>query len=320
MKLQSSYNCVLASVYNSLTHVHDLRFPFEYLYLSPQFFKLDHLPQVPFLLTEHPEQVVQHFLKRVGIEMRFPDIGSPAEAITYADQVLSHQSVLPMTINLRYSVLDPAPYDHDHWNLQLLVKMLDEDRYQAYDMFHDEYYEVSKEHVQQAIDTPFNRRFSDAFTPFLTFSVVNRWETESRLAAMSEASCLGEALDAYSLAANIQAGLNFIDCIRDQYLETDKQDLHDEIYKIIGFQKILIKTREQLAEFAERNGFAIHSSLHQLAKSWDTFSYGIAMAISRRKASEYDQLEQDFRKLIDQEYEQVQAWRAELGQQSASLP
>ncbi len=310
--LHTSYNCVLASVYNILVNNAGLTFPFACLCVSPQFFKLEAVANEPLLVSEHPEQTMLHFLRRIGAEAVYPNIGSVDDAPAFAEAYLAKHAVLPFFINLRYSVLDPAPYDNDYWNVQLLVGR-DEahGHWLAYDTFHGESYTLEQEQFRMMIDTPFNYRMDSGFSPFLTIELGDLEGCRRELNRMTEASSIIDALTRYPLEANLEAGQSFVTQLRTMYMKDDGRNLHDEIYKIIGFQRILIKQREQIGAFAETLGYTHAHRFRELAQAWDTFSYGIAMAISRHEREGFDKLAVEFEALIRREFEEAEelgAW------------
>ncbi|GIQ68862.1 hypothetical protein XYCOK13_16860 [Xylanibacillus composti] len=305
-KLQSSYNCVLACAYNVLMHHVKVSFPFACLCLTPKFFKLEHLPHEPLLLSEHPEQAMVRLLSRIGAEAVYPDIGSPDHASAYADTYLAQHAVLPFFINLRYSALDPAPIDNDYWNMQLLLgRDASSGQFLAFDTFHGKDYPLDAERFRLMIDTPFNYRTREGFAPFLTIVVHDPEESRSELARMTMLASLAEAAADYPLESNLEAGHSYVTLLRKLYLHDDGRNLHNEIYKIIGFQRILIKQREQIGDFAEMVGYPNAQRFDELAKAWDAFSYGIAMAISRHERDSFDRLSDEWEALIRREHRQV---------------
>ncbi|WP_028545848.1 hypothetical protein [Paenibacillus taiwanensis] len=288
MKLVSTYNCILASVYNYITQAYPLSFQLETLLFNPDFLKLQHL--YTKLLLSHPYDVSKRFVTEIGGTIEFPNVRDVAGAVAYADTHLQHTGVLPIAINLKYSVLDPAPFDNDFWNFQMVVERSDEQHFIMFDMFHGTKYTVNMHHFSNMIDTPFNYRNEGEFTPFMIIHIPDVEHTRHLLLQTNITDRLLGALQAYSPAHNLAEGCAFIEYIRNAFLKEEVTDLHDEVYRIMGFQIIISKSREQLLNSAAAIGIPITEEDRELVKWWETFRLQLAMTINRREAEGYEHL------------------------------
>lgn len=296
MKLQSTYNCVLASVYNYLTQVYPISFQLEMMLLDPEYLSVKH--GYKKMISAHPKDMAQRFLTEIGGRMVFPDASNMEGALLFADRHLQEKGILPVAINLRYSVLDPAPFDNDVWNFQLLVERMDRHHYAMFDMFHGTSYTVHVEHLQRMIDTPFNYRHEGQFTPFMTIELAQLAHTQQVLREGHALERLLAALEAYSSEQNRHEGSEFIKVIRSSYLDTPSISLYDEIYRVMGFQIIIAKSREQFLHSAASIGIPLTKQDRELVTRWETFNHLVAMTISRKNGLEYDRLLQMYEELI----------------------
>jgi|GEM_PF-1863289 len=313
--LKPAFNCVLASVYNALADVHGLRFPLEAVFMAPNYFELGHFDGK--LVGLHPEGAALQFLARIGAELAFPDMDGRDGAVAFAKRYVRERGVLPAAINLRYSVLDPTNFDNDYWNFQLVVDWT-EDRFVMYDQYHGEFYKVEDRYLGQMIDTSFNYRHAGSFTPFLVIPVADPQAAQAALNRDSLHALALAAVAAYEPERSRQVGRAFVERMQELYLEpAPGVNLHDEIYKIMGHQILIAKSRQQFASWAEQAKLdpPALEALQALVARWDLVNMMVPMTVGRRSAAEYARLLEEYDKLISLETSVLR----QVGEQLATL-
>ncbi|MCD1259609.1 hypothetical protein B5M42_012280 [Paenibacillus athensensis] len=310
--LKPAFNCVLASVYNTLADVHGLRFAPEAVFMAPNYFELGHFDGK--LVGLHPEGAARQFLTRIGTDMAFPAMDGREGAVAFAKRFVREQGVLPAAINLRYSVLDPTNFDNDYWNFQLIVDWA-EDRFVMYDQYHGELYKVEDSYLGQMIDTAFNYRQQGRFTPFLVIPVADPQEAQAALDRDHLPALALAAIRAYDPQISLRVGRAFAARMQELYLEpAPGMNLHDEIYKIMGHQILITKSRQQFAEWAGQAGLKPDAleALQSLVARWDLVNMMVPMTVGRRSAAEYERLLEEYEKLISLEATVLEQVGAEL--------
>jgi hypothetical protein len=302
MNLQSSYNCVLSGVYNYLMLVHNEQFPFEYIYLTEDFFGFIHYDGC--LVAQHPEKVSLSFLNQAGFEMVFPAIpaGSGQEVFDFVDTHLLDKGPLPMAINLRYSVLDPTNFDQDYWNFQMIVKSENRYGYKMFDMFHGKYYEMDKEHLQKAIRTSFNYRLEGEFTPFMILKRINA-EPVSSVIQTSIPELVRSAIKAYNLEKQKEEVDKFLEELKERYLNHKATSLYNKIYRVMGYQVIIANSRKQFLKTLQSAGCYQKGKLDEWISEWEKLNQSVAGTIGRRSIDEYRSLRDKFYKVLNAEFE-----------------
>ncbi|MCG7408926.1 hypothetical protein MH117_16025 [Paenibacillus sp. ACRRX] len=296
MKLVTTYNCVIATIYNYLSHVQKLEFELEALIFSPPFFKL--VNSYDGFLTSAPfEEVVTPFLQQADCHMVFPNVSSPQAAMMYAHEHLRTKGIMPVAINLRYDVLEPLPFDNDAWHIHIIVGREGTDRFKMYDQFEDKYYVVDEQHLMKAIDTPFNYRNTGQFTPFMQMDVTDREATQRKLSASGTGlSSLRHAVEHYPLHINLHMGSVFLDGISRYAVERPKDS---DIYKLMNYPHIICKSRHFVAEYMKRcMGGVKLTGLEQLQSGWERFRRLLGMALHRQEREAFIRLAQEYEQLI----------------------
>ncbi|MBK9991858.1 MAG: hypothetical protein IPP19_14265 [Verrucomicrobia bacterium] len=260
------------------------------------------------MTAEHPELVAQRFLNRIGAEFDFRGVGTLQAALDYLDDHLATQGVLPLSINLRYSVLDPTRFDNDCWNFQLVVKRLPDGSYRMFDMYHGSYYEASRARIQSMIDTPFNYRHEGRFTPFMQIAIKDAERTREALAQFDVQTATREAIDNYPFVENQAHGLRALNTLRERFLTPDEPPgLFDDIYRVMGFLMVIIKGRTQFVDHLREIGWEPGRDLEELGNRWNTFAHSVAMTMGRRSSAEYDRLVASYEELITWEHAALSA-------------
>lgn len=310
MNLQSSYNCVLSSVYNYLMFVHNEQFPFEYLYLTEDFFEFRHYNGC--LTAQHPEKVSLRFLDQAGFRMVFPAIPDlEQEIFDFVDAHINDNGPLPMGINLRYSILDPTNFDQDYWNFQMIIKPENTRMYRMFDAFHGKFYEMDKAHLLRAIRTSFNYRLEGKFTPFM---VLERISTEpiSRAIQIAIPQLVYSAVEGYSLEKQNMEVDKFIETLKERYLYHNVSSLYNEIYRVMGSQIIIANSRKCFLKTLQSVGYYRPGKMAEWITEWEKLNMSVAGTISRRRTEEYRSLKNKFCEVLDAEFELL-AYVREIG-------
>lgn len=302
MKLKTTYNCVIATIYNYMTQVQKLDFELEAFVFNPSYFKL--VNSYDGFLTSAPvEEVVLPFLQRVQCDMMFPNVSNPAAAMTYAHEHLRTKGILPVSINLRYDVLDPLPFDNDAWHFHIIVDREDSRHFRMYDQFEDAYYVVAENHLMKAIDTPFNYRFPGQFTPFMLMESANMAEVRKRIAAGRDGlGCLREAVGNYPLHINLYMGGEFIRGIAKY---AGQKPPESAMYKLMNYPHIICRSRQLAADFVKKKslyGDAKAEGMDRLLGAWEGFRKLLGITLHRKESSEFIRLQREFEQLIYLEY------------------
>lgn len=303
----SAYNCVLATIYNYLADVYGYKFAVESMYIQPPILELSQIDG--FLATSSPEAVVRNFLESIGAELRFPDMKSPDQAIEFADEHLRRKGAVPVSINLRYDILEPLPFDNDYWHFHLIVARVSSREFRMFDQFENEYYLVAEEHLKKAIDTPFNYRLAPGFTPFMLVHVpMERQASTARKLAARRVGWpeLAAVIEHYPLQNNIRQGLEAIGQM-NRY-GTVKPDAEAK-YRSMNYSLIIAKSREAYIRALEK---ALDSSgcpvwvaqdIHHVYRRWMEYRNALGMALTRGRAEGFMGLEHEYRALIEYEHE-----------------
>lgn len=301
----SGYNCVLTAAYNYLRLVCGFDFDFALLGMPRGFFNLSAFEAG--LTNGKPCDIVTPFLNRIGVKMIFPDMGSIAAALQYADRTLAGGGVLPAAINLRYSVLDPTRFDSDYWNFQLLVGCRGVTHYHMFDMFHGKYYDIDRAYLQKMINTRFNYRHDGKFTPFMQMEMDNDAQSRQAVAQLDIRNHLLTVMNSYDLAANLATADALLHQFKRRYLDpTQADDMYTEIYRIIGSQIVISKGRRQFADCLHLCFDSPSKEMGRLGPRWEQFTGIIPLILGRKDAGEYERLSKKLIDLFHFEYAAVQ--------------
>lgn len=299
MELTSAYNCVYASIYNYLKYAQGFDFDFFALGALPGFFDINAVNGR--LVSQRPEENVCQFLDGLNAHLVFDDIKSTHNIKNYLHKRLIQDRVVPAAINLRFSVLDPTRFDNDYWNFQIICKALDNDEYEMFDPFHGKYYSVTAQHLCNMVDTDFNYRFGGQFTPFPSVAFDNIDKAREKTKVFDTISQIESVLLSYNREKNLAGVRNSFQQLRDRYLNgSDQYNMHNEIYQLMGFLILVVKSREFFAEHCS-SLIDKDSEISSLANTWQSLMKIFPVSIGRRDRQTYNNLEQRMLEIIDKE-------------------
>jgi hypothetical protein len=306
-ELVSSYNCVLATIYNYMVDIYGYKFPIESMYITPLILEFGRIDG--FLSIYSPEHVVRDFLGSINAELKFPDMKSVDEAISFADKHLQQKGVVPVNINLRYDILDPLPFDNDYWHFHLIVERVSTYQFRMFDQFENEYYLVTEEHLKKAIDTDFNYRPASGFTPFMFVNVPKSRQvsTFEKLGALQVGwHELASVIEHYPFRHNIEQGLMSISDLTRYQTEKPSAEV---MYRILNYILIIAKSREAYIQCLEKtldiSGYQRQQAqdMHSVHQRWMEFRNMLGMALTRGRPDGFIGLEHQYKALIEYEFD-----------------
>jgi len=297
MPLKGGFNCVIATMCNYLETVHGIPADVGTVSFNRSYFKVIHADGC--LMTVSPEEVSLEFLRDVGADFVYPSFAGLPDAWAYIDWHLANRGVLPVSINLRYDILDPLPFDNDYWHFHLIVAR-EPGGFRMFDQFENEYYFMPEQQLGLAIDTPFNYRFDGKFTPFLLTDCMEaaadvRRKVQGKRRGGAELAAF--AAD-YPLEDNLQAGVSFI---RGLHRYTAGRPSETDMYRLMNYHHVIIKCRDMFQTALEQAGWTDVQPVRQLREQWETYRHLLGMALARRTAEEFDRLETAYTQLITNE-------------------
>ncbi|GMK37004.1 hypothetical protein PCCS19_00570 [Paenibacillus sp. CCS19] len=325
--LFSTYNCVLASVYNYLQGIHKLTPSLEAICYEPSLFALHSIDGIAAIA--HPLHIAEQYLARIGAEIVFPSFDGVDEALAYADTHLALKGGLSFSINLRYDVLEPLPFDNDLWHFHWMAAspntpdgpdlvrstsvpdaIRGTGRYLMFDQYENEYYRMDEERLRQAIDTPFNYRMNGRFTPFMEIHLTDPAYTMARMEADTDMrSRLASAVAKYPFELNQGIWHACLNGLR-RYV-TDKPDQGD-VYRYMNFAQIIMRCREVVWHYLVREGLGTFEPLRQWRDGWTQYRTVLGITLNRRTADEISRLIDNYEGLIELEQRALTAIVEEL--------
>ncbi|XID93873.1 hypothetical protein ACF3MZ_04925 [Paenibacillaceae bacterium WGS1546] len=301
--LFSTYNCVLASVYNYLKQIHGLNPSIEAICLQPSMLLLHGVDG--FVSISSPLSLAETYLDGIGAAIEFPAFDGIDEALAYASAHLASSGGLPFSINLRYDVLEPLPFDNDLWHFHWMAGREDDGSYRMFDMYENEYYRMERSRLRLAIDTPFNYRDDGKFKPFM---VVRAPDLDAARMKMESGADFGRQLrntaSAYPLDVNREVWNNGLAFLRRFIRE--KPD-PGSMYRAMNFAQILTRCRSVIWDSLRERGLSDLPEVRLWRERWLLYRSVLGIALSRRTDEEFDRLEASFGPLIDLEYEALNA-------------
>ncbi|GMK37005.1 hypothetical protein PCCS19_00580 [Paenibacillus sp. CCS19] len=312
MELTGAYNCVLASIYNSLQINSKLLFPIQSMVIAPQLLRLYNWNH--WLSSPPPLDIADPFLERIGAELHFPITGGLDGAVRSARERLRQGEVIPASINLRYSHFDPAPFDNDFWNFQLLTAVTDEGNFLMFDMYHAESYEVDESRLRNMIDTAFNYRHAGAFTPFMEVVVQDHEHAWNVLQCMDEQALMMSVVRDYDAGANLAAGQLWLARMQEHFATVEPDRMYAEVYRLMGHLMLILKSRTQFIQAAAALG------LHGVGddafdEGWHTFVHAVPMNVFRRSGDAYADMWTAYEELIGRERDGMNQIKERLSEQ-----
>lgn len=331
--LFNTYNCVLASVYNYLEGIHKLTPSLEAICFEPSLFALHSVEGTASIA--HPLHIAEQYLARIGADIVFPVFDGLDDALAYADEHLALRGGLPFSINLRYDVLEPLPFDNDLWHFHWMVasprtpegpdhvrsivpeSITGTGGYLMFDQYENEYYRMDEDRLRHAIDTPFNYREDGCFTPFMEIHLPDPSRTRAQMEADTDMrSRLVAAVERYPIALNQSV---WHECL----LELDRYALEKPdqgaIYRYMNFAQIIIRCREVVWNYLEREGLAAFEPLKHWRNSWTQYRSVLGITLSRRTAEEFRRLAVSYEGLIDLEHRALEAVVEELMKKDSTV-
>ncbi|MCG7408924.1 hypothetical protein MH117_16015 [Paenibacillus sp. ACRRX] len=301
MTFTHAYNCVSAAVYNMLVVNYNFRFPFELMSMSSSFFEL--FVDKGRLSCGSPIHRANDFLVQFGTRIYYPDMLDVNGAIAYAQHYLDRRGVLPLSINLKYDAASPKTFDDDHWHFHLLVRKTEQDKFIIFNLFNGDYYEVCSAHLAKLIDTSFNYRYAQQFTPFMQLELENYEQAQAVLGRDNDrVDMLRHVLKHYPLESNLDEGSDYLQAL-SAYIRSGERHLHYE-HQVLDYQRIVTRSRELVRNYLRscHDGEAGNTAFQAVVQGWDAFRNKLAMALMRRSSADMAALQGHYEHLIHLEY------------------
>ncbi|PWW06549.1 hypothetical protein DFQ01_103453 [Paenibacillus cellulosilyticus] len=331
--LFSTYNCVLASVYNYLEGVHKLTPSLEAICFEPSLFALHSVEGIAAIA--HPLHIAERYMARIGADIAFPAFDDIDEALAYADEHLALRGGLSFSINLRYDVLEPLSFDNDLWHFHWMVAsprtrtgpdlvrsivpepIRGTGDYLMFDQYENEYYRMDEVQLRHAIDTSFNYREDGRFKPFMEIHLPDPTRTKALMEADTDMrGRLAAAVERYPLALNQDV---WNACLKelDRYA-MEKPD-QGAIYRYMNFAQIMIRCREVVWQYLDREGLGDFEPLQQWRNGWTQYRSVLGITLSRRTADEFRRLVDNYEGMIELEHYALAAIVEELSRTNSAI-
>lgn len=310
--LHNTYSCVLATVCNFLQEVYGLSTGIEAVCFQPEFLSLYGVDG--FISVNPPLKLEEAFLRSLGGRVEFPTFKNLERALAYADKHLLERGGLGFSINLRYSVSEPVPFDNDLWHFQWLMKRTEQGRFLAYDQFDDLQYDIDEGLLRQSIETPFNYRDDGRFKPFMVVSLEDPITAGALLAERIPAERQLESVaQGYPLARNREIWRSHLTGLR---VYAEQAPAPEALYRLTNYAHIIMRCRSVVWDCLERQGLGSFQPLIDWKESWTRYRNVLGISLSRRTQEQFDRLEEACGTLIDREYEALQTSMEQLRGQS----
>lgn len=319
---KSAFSCTTAAVYHHLKHVHKLDIELESVNSFKQFMALSCVNS--FLVPPEPQVLIDDFLKKIDARLAFDDMVNVDQAMDFACSHLQHHGPLSANVNLRYDVLEPLSFDNDYWHFQLIIGSNTDNSFNMYDQFEDAYFIYENDRLRKAIDTQYNYRFENRFTPFLSIDIDDKKKTQELINQNADltSELVYYCIDNYPLDQQIESAKCFVDRIMQERIKQASSEL---TYRSLNTLSIIAKSRKVVSDHIEKHykeqSIADKNSqkeVKQLPEIWSHFKHVFGIALMRGTKEELERVEAQLIATINKEKDILHAQKKHLSVKAKS--